>query len=78
MPMHNIAVAVLRLPEIGLAGQVEEIALLATSLVRWDGCRIMYPNSKMSTDQLINITRSGPKGDTFRVRPGSEEFSCAC
>ena len=47
--------------------QVEEIALLSTALVRWDGSRIMYPNVKMSTDMLINITRSGNKGDTFRV-----------
>ena len=46
---------------------MEEIALLSTALVRWDGSRIMYPNVKMSTDMLVNITRSGNKGDTFRV-----------
>ena len=49
--------------------QVEEIALLSTALIRWDGSRIVYPNAKMSTDMLINITRSGNKGDTMRVRP---------
>ena len=48
--------------------QVEEIALLSTALIRWDGSRIVYPNAKMSTDMLINITRSGNKGDTYRVR----------
>ena len=41
--------------------QVEEIALLNTTLIRWDGSRVLYPNYKMNTDMITNITRSNNK-----------------
>ncbi|KAK9829569.1 hypothetical protein WJX72_006541 [[Myrmecia] bisecta] len=46
---------------------VEEIALLNTTLLRWDGARILYPNSKLNSDQLINVSRSANKGEVFKV-----------
>ena len=47
--------------------QVEEITLLNTVLIKWDGHRIICPNAKLSTDLLINVTRSQQKGETFKV-----------
>ena len=47
--------------------QVEEIALLNTTLIKWDGSRVLYPNYKMNTDMIINITRSNNKGEVFSV-----------
>ena len=47
--------------------QVDEISLLNTTLVRWDGQRILYPNSKMAMDQLTNVSRSGKQGETIKV-----------
>jgi small-conductance mechanosensitive channel len=46
---------------------VEEITLLNTVLIKWDGSRIVCPNSKLSADTLINVTRSQAKGETFKV-----------
>jgi len=46
---------------------VEEIALLNTVLVRWDGARLYCPNSRLSTDQLTNLSRSGKKGEVLKV-----------
>lgn len=47
--------------------QVEEIALLNTTLIKWDGSRVLYPNYKMNTDMITNITRSYNKGEIFAV-----------
>ena len=47
--------------------QVEEIALLNTTLIKWDGSRVLYPNYKMNTDMITNITRSNNKGEVFSV-----------
>ncbi|KAA6420817.1 MAG: small conductance mechanosensitive ion channel family [Trebouxia sp. A1-2] len=47
--------------------KVEEIALLNTTLIKWDGSRVLYPNYKMNTDMITNITRSNNKGEVFSV-----------
>ena len=44
---------------------MEEIALLNTTLIKWDGSRVLYPNYKMNTDMIVNITRSNNKGELF-------------
>ena len=46
---------------------MEEIALLNTTLIKWDGSRVLYPNYKMNTDMITNITRSNNKGETFAI-----------
>ena len=38
-----------------------------TTLIKWDGTRVLYPNYKMNTDMITNITRSNNKGETFSV-----------
>ena len=50
-----------------LLTQVEEIALLNTTLIKWDGSRVLYPNYKMNTDMIVNVTRSNNKGELFTV-----------
>ena len=32
-----------------------------TTLIKWDGSRVLYPNYKMNTDMITNITRSNNK-----------------
>ena len=51
--------------------QVEEITLMNTIFIRWDGHRILCPNSKLSADLLTNVTRSQKKGESYRVRPAA-------
>ena len=41
--------------------------MLNTTLIKWDGSRVLYPNYKMNTDMITNITRSYNKGETFAV-----------
>ena len=48
--------------------QVEEITLMNTVFIRWDGHRILCPNSKLSADLFTNVTRSQKKGESYRVR----------
>ena len=50
-----------------MSTQVEEIALLNTTLIKWDGSRVLYPNYKMNTDMIVNVTRSNNKGELFTV-----------
>lgn len=40
-----------------------------TVFIRWDGHRILCPNSKLSADIFTNITRSQKKGESYRVSP---------
>lgn len=47
--------------------QIEEISLLNTTFIKWDGARITYPNQKLLAELLVNVTHSGNKGDTFKV-----------
>ena len=47
--------------------QVDEITLLNTVLIKWDGVRIICPNNKLSMDLLMNVTRSQKKGEVFKV-----------
>ena len=47
--------------------QIDEITLLNTVLIKWDGTRIICPNNKLSMDLLINVTRSQKKGEVFKV-----------
>ena len=47
--------------------QVEEIALLNTTLMRPDGGRFLFPNIVMSTLGVVNIARSGPHNEAFSV-----------
>ena len=46
---------------------MEEIALLKTVLVRWDGSRIYYPNTKLNTELLLNLSRSANKSESLKV-----------
>ena len=41
-----------------------------TIFIRWDGHRILCPNSKLSADLFTNITRSQKKGEAYKVSPG--------
>lgn len=54
-------------PPLSLA-QVEEIALLNTVLVRWDGARLWFPNARLNAESLLNLTRSNNKAESFKVR----------
>eukprot|EP00884_Botryococcus_braunii_P003244 jgi/Botrbrau1/12920/Bobra.92_1s0001.2 len=47
---------------------VQEIALLNTTLVKWDGSKIICPNQKLWAESLVNLTHSGNKGDTYKVK----------
>jgi small-conductance mechanosensitive channel len=53
------------------AVQVEEIALLNTVMLRWDGARIYAPNSRLNSEQLFNLSRSASKSEVLKVRSGS-------
>ena len=57
----------LLLTTAGVALQVEKIALLNTTLIKWDGSCVLYPNAKMATDMVLNINRSEKKGEVFSV-----------
>ncbi|KAK9902061.1 hypothetical protein WJX75_002988 [Coccomyxa subellipsoidea] len=46
---------------------VEEITLMNTIFIKWEGSRILCPNAKLSIDMLTNVTRSQKKGETFKV-----------
>ncbi|BDA50989.1 Mechanosensitive ion channel protein 4 [Coccomyxa sp. Obi] len=46
---------------------VEEITLMNTIFIKWDGSRILCPNAKLSIDMLTNVTRSQKKGESFKV-----------
>jgi small-conductance mechanosensitive channel len=47
--------------------QVEEIHLQNTTLKRYDGIRIYYPNSKLLNEPIYNISRSANRWDAFKV-----------
>ena len=47
--------------------QVEEIALLNTTLLRWDGARIWQPNARLAGDALLNLSRSENKSEAIKV-----------
>ena len=49
---------------------MEKIALLNTTLIKWDGSCVLYPNAKMATDMVLNINRSDKKGEVFSVSLG--------
>lgn len=52
----------------GEASRVEAIRLLTTTLVRLsDGARGCWPNVKLAADPVLNLSRSGPKSESFRV-----------
>lgn len=52
----------------GEASRVEGIRLLTTTLVRLsDGARGCCPNVKLAADPVLNLSRSGPKAESFRV-----------
>ena len=48
---------------------MEEIRLLSTILVRWDGIKIYYPNFKLSNEAVMNVTRSANRWESFKVLP---------
>lgn len=48
--------------------QVAEIALLNTTLVRADGARIYWPNSRLNNESLFNLSRSTNKAESIKVR----------
>lgn len=47
--------------------QVVEISLQCTLLQRWDGIRIYYPNTKLSTEPILNVSRSANRWEGFKV-----------
>jgi hypothetical protein len=52
----------------GEASRVEGIRLLTTTLVRLsDGARGCWPNVKLAAEPVLNLSRSGPKAESFRV-----------
>ena len=52
----------------GDASRVEGIRLLTTTLVRLsDGSRGCWPNVKLAAEPVLNLSRSGPKAESFRV-----------
>ena len=57
--------------------QVEEITLMNTIFIRWDGHRILCPNSKLSTDLFTNVTRSQKKGESYKASPDRSRLALA-
>ena len=47
--------------------RVEEISLLTTVMVRMDGSRVWVPNGRLSSDALLNISRSEKKCESIRL-----------
>ena len=47
--------------------QVEEITLNATIVRRSDGGRMWYTNTKLVASNLINLSRSDNKSESFKV-----------
>ena len=47
--------------------QIEEIALLNTTLMRYDGAKVVYPNPKMNADMVVNLNRSGNRNESIKV-----------
>ncbi len=47
--------------------QVEEITLNATIVRRSDGGRMWYSNTKLAASNLINVSRSDAKCESFKV-----------
>ncbi len=47
--------------------QIEEIALLNTTLTRYDGAKVVYPNPKMNADMVVNLNRSGNRNESVKV-----------
>lgn len=47
--------------------QVVEISLQCTLFQRWDGIRITYPNAKLSTEPILNVSRSANRWEGFKV-----------
>ena len=49
---------------------MDEIALQTTTFIKWDGSRIVLPNSYLFANMLTNMTRSKEKADVFKVSSG--------
>ena len=69
------------------ARQVEEMALLNTALLRWDGVRVYVPNALLLAEPLANVTRSRARWEGFKARAralrrrrrlAGREMPCAC
>lgn len=54
--------------------KVEEISLLNTTVVRWDGVKVWYPNAKLNAEAVFNVTRSNPRWEGFKVEPTLKKF----
>ncbi|KAK9845183.1 hypothetical protein WJX84_001954 [Apatococcus fuscideae] len=46
---------------------IEEIALLNTTLTRYDGAKVVYPNPKMNADMVVNLNRSGNRNESIKI-----------
>jgi len=64
--------------------RVVSIALLHTTLQRWDGVVLAMPNAALASSPLANVSRSGPRWEGFKVlvdvsTPGAafEAVECA-
>ena len=54
-----------------------EIALQTTTFIKWDGTRIVLPNSYLFANMLSNLTRSNDKGEVFKVAAALPLLCCA-
>eukprot|EP00208_Stichococcus_sp_RCC1054_P005886 CAMPEP_0206144266 /NCGR_PEP_ID=MMETSP1473-20131121/23556_1 /ASSEMBLY_ACC=CAM_ASM_001109 /TAXON_ID=1461547 /ORGANISM="Stichococcus sp, Strain RCC1054" /LENGTH=1146 /DNA_ID=CAMNT_0053540037 /DNA_START=541 /DNA_END=3978 /DNA_ORIENTATION=- len=47
--------------------KVEEIGLLNTVVVRWDGVKCWVPNARLAAETVPNVSRSEPRWEGFKV-----------
>lgn len=46
---------------------VEDIEIFTTTLIKWDGIKVYWPNSVLSTRDIENIRRSACQSETFDI-----------
>jgi hypothetical protein len=52
--------------------QVEEIALMTTTMVRGDGRRVVFPNVKLTNEPIVNVSRSETLWDSVQLLVDSD------
>ncbi|KAK9786905.1 hypothetical protein WJX73_008469, partial [Symbiochloris irregularis] len=52
----------------GVWHQVEEIALTVTMVTRWDGVKLWFPNVKLASGEVANVSRSNNRWEGFKVQ----------
>lgn len=46
---------------------MEEIGLLNTVVVRWDGVKLWLPNARLAAEAVPNVSRSEDRWEGFKV-----------